>query len=97
MINAEIHPQPLGSLQVNDTRGTFKDGLKAPIHRWFPYPVGFSPELVKALIEEAKLPEGARFYDPFAGTATSLITARRAGLEAHGSVDLKAPCESPLA
>lgn len=64
--------------------GTFKESLRAPIHRWFAYPVGFSPRLVEEAIAEARLPAGALFYDPFAGTATSLIAARQSGLESHG-------------
>ena len=67
-----------------DLGGTFKDGLRAPIPRWFSYPVGFSPGLVREAISKAALPSGSIFYDPFGGTATSLIVARQLGLEAHG-------------
>jgi hypothetical protein len=68
----------------NKQTGTFRGSLRAPIHRWFSFPVGFSPALVQEVIDAAHLPEGASFYDPFAGTATSLIVARQSGLRAHG-------------
>jgi DNA modification methylase len=80
-----IREQPLRvELLENKQAGTFRGSLRAPIHRWFSFPVGFSPALVQEVVDAANLPDGANFYDPFAGTATSLIVARQSGLEAHG-------------
>lgn len=40
--------EPGETLQVPDTArlGTFQDCLKAPVHRWFKYPAGFSYKLM---------------------------------------------------
>ncbi|MFQ6015641.1 MAG: hypothetical protein ACE5NP_09375, partial [Anaerolineae bacterium] len=56
MSAAELSPESLG---------TFQDNLRAPIHRWFKYPAGFSYRLVEALIEDKRLDPGCWILDPF--------------------------------
>lgn len=51
-----------GQLVIADTRGdygSFKDSAKAPIHRWFMYPAGYSHRLVETKIEEYRLGAGS--------------------------------------
>jgi len=64
--------------------GTFKDSLRAPIHRWFTYPAGFSYKAVEHAISEYNLRQGQTIYDPFAGTGTTNIVAQQQGLNSVG-------------
>jgi len=73
---------------LSDRIGTFQDSLRAPIHRWFKYPAGFSYKLVEALIEEYRLDETHWILDPFVGCGTTAVTAKEhsvncVGIEAH--------------
>jgi DNA modification methylase len=68
--------------------GTFQDSLRAPIHRWFKYPAGFSYKLVDALIEDHCLNESHWILDPFVGCGTTAAAAKErsvncVGIEAH--------------
>lgn len=64
--------------------GTFKDNLKAPIHKWFKYPAGYSYKFVNASFELFEVKPGDWVYDPFSGTGTTLITAKQAGINSYG-------------
>ena len=71
--------------------GSFRDSLRAPIHRWFTYPAGFSYKLVEQKSREHGLQPGDVVGDPFAGTGTTLLAAkllglRSVGVEAHAFV-----------
>lgn len=55
-----------------------------PVHRWWPYVQGFSAGFVREELARAQLPPGATVLDPFAGSGTVLVEARRAGLLAVG-------------
>ncbi|MBI4727664.1 hypothetical protein HY768_10690 [candidate division TA06 bacterium] len=78
--------------------GTFKDSLKAPIHRWFKYPAGYSYRLVDAKIKQYKLTEQHWLFDPFVGSGTTSIEAKRnrvnsVGIEAHPFVYWISKCK----
>ena len=71
--------------------GSFRDSLRAPVHRWFTYPAGYSHKFVEAKIEEYGLHGGSTVADPFLGTGTTSIAAKMQGVnsigvEAHGFV-----------
>jgi len=55
-----------------------------PIHRWFNFVAGFSPEFVSQCIRSAKLKKEDILIDPFAGLSTSLIQANLEGINAIG-------------
>lgn len=64
--------------------GTFKDSLRAPIHRWFRYPAGYSYRFVLENFDLFGIEPGAWVYDPFSGTGTTLICAKQRGINAYG-------------
>lgn len=64
--------------------GTFKDNLRAPIHRWFTYPAGFSYKAVEAGIRTYNIKPGQIIYDPFMGTGTTNLTAKIKGINSFG-------------
>ncbi len=60
---------PMGVLPTNLTAN------RHPIHRWFNFIAGFSPEFVKQCIDNANLKPGEVVIDPFAGVCTTLVEA----------------------
>ncbi len=60
---------------------TFKEADKLPIHRWFHYKEGFSPQLVHKLIDEGF---GGPLLDPFMGSGTTLLAADEKCIESYG-------------
>jgi DNA modification methylase len=64
--------------------GTFKDSLRAPIHNWFTYPAGFSYKAVEASIKAHGVLPQQTIYDPFMGTGTTNLTAKKLGLRSYG-------------
>ena len=71
--------------------GSFRDSLRAPVHRWFTYPAGYSHRFVEAKINEYGLGAGSTIADPFVGTGTTSLVAKlvgvnSVGIEAHSFV-----------
>jgi DNA modification methylase len=65
--------------------GTFKDSLRAPIHRWFTYPAGFSYKAVEHSIERFGIQVGQTIYDPFMGSGTTNLVAKTLGINSVGT------------
>ena len=61
--------------------GTFKDSLSAPVHRWFTYPAGYSYRLVEAKVTEFGLSSRSLIADPFVGTGTTSLAAKKLGID----------------
>ena len=64
--------------------GSFQDSMKAPVHRWFTYPAGYSYKFVEAKIEENKLEPGCWIADPFLGTGTTSLAGKMGGINSLG-------------
>lgn len=56
-----------------------------PVHRWFNFIAGFSPEFVNASVDMLDLSRGQNptLLDPFSGCGTAPAAARLFGMEAH--------------
>lgn len=63
---------------------TFVNNLRLPVHRWFRYSAGFSAEWAEAVIREFTSTSPLRVFDPFAGSATTLLAAEMRGVESWG-------------
>lgn len=64
--------------------GTFKDSLRAPIHNWFTYPAGFSYKAVQSSIHTNGIKSGQTIYDPFMGSGTTNLVAKKLGINSYG-------------
>lgn len=64
---------------------TFRSNDTLPLHRWWPYVQGYSAEFVAGVLDAADLSRTATVLDPFAGSGTTLVEARRAGVRAVGT------------
>lgn len=64
--------------------GTFQDSLRAPVHRWFTYPAGFSFKAVEEAFRLYGVTPGMTVYDPFAGTGTTNVIAKQHGIHSFG-------------
>lgn len=58
--------------------------MRAPIHRWFTYPAGFSYKGVEEALRIFDIREGMTIYEPFAGTATTNLVAKQHGIHSFG-------------
>jgi hypothetical protein len=55
-----------------------------PIHSWYRFVLSYPPHLVRHYINEFKLEQGQRILDPFCGTGTTVVEAKRQGLAGIG-------------
>ncbi len=62
-------------------------------HRWCKYREGFSAELIRYILEQARVSEGP-ILDPFAGSGTALFVSAELGLDAIG-IELL-PCSAEI-
>jgi len=73
------------SKQYAANSSTFISNMSLPIHRWFRYSAGFSAEWVETVIKRHQPIGKIHVFDPFAGSATTLLAAQRCGAESWGT------------
>ena len=61
-------------------QSTFSGGKGSPLHDWFPYLEGYSPDFVKTVITQYA-PQAKRVFDPFCGSGTTALTAAAMGIQ----------------
>ena len=67
-------------IRLDPIQATFRGGKEDPLHNWYPYLEGYSPDFVHSILNNLA-PRARRVLDPFAGTGTTPLTvARRGGL-----------------
>jgi DNA modification methylase len=67
-------------LRIDPIQTTFRGGVEEPLHAWYPYLEGYSPEFVGSLLDTFA-PKAQHVLDPFGGTGTTPLTAARRGLK----------------
>jgi len=67
-----------------ESSSTFVNNMVLPVHRWFRYSAGFSAAWVESVLREEQQKGPVRVFDPFAGSATTLIAAECVGVESMG-------------
>ncbi|HRE49005.1 MAG TPA: hypothetical protein PLD47_14855 [Aggregatilineales bacterium] len=80
----DLFPQEQTTASELADFGTFKDSQRAPIHRWFRYPAGYSYRFVDEIFRREGVTAGEWVYDPFSGTGTTLLCAEQAGINGYG-------------
>jgi hypothetical protein len=71
------HASPI----LDPLQATFRGGKDEPLHNWYPYLEGYSPEFVQRLLD-GFAPAAIHIFDPFAGTGTTPLTAARLNRQA---------------
>lgn len=68
-------------------QSTFRGGRGSPLHEWYPYLEGYSPEFVSNVIETF-VPNARDILDPFCGSGTTaLVAALRGGVGYYAEVN----------
>ena len=56
-----------------------------PVHNWYYYQEGFSPELVETILKTLEINEEKPIiFDPFAGSGTTLLVGKKLGMKSYG-------------
>lgn len=63
---------------------TFQLSKKLPVHSWFQYTQGFSPQIVDYYLDRWGSKKSDVFLDPFVGSGTSLLQCQSRGIKSYG-------------
>jgi DNA modification methylase len=78
---APIEPATDTAFREAHLQATFRGGVHEPLHAWYPYLEGYSPQFVEDVLNEF-MPDAQRILDPFSGAGTTPLTATRLGRQA---------------
>jgi DNA modification methylase len=70
----DISPNPSNDLLPEDR----------PFHQWYRFVLSYPPHLVRAYLENFKLGAGCTVLDPFCGTGTTIVEAKKNGITGMG-------------
>lgn len=84
-LEAAAVPEDKGSVAKAKRSGAFTDNMALPVHRWFRYSAGFSAAWAESVVRSARLGRDDLVFDPFAGSATTLLAAQRCGVRSAGA------------
>jgi len=62
----------------------FSQNRRLPIHSWFDYKQGYSPDLIQKLIGDLGIRRNGLILDPFNGVGTTLLAADELGISSVG-------------
>lgn len=79
MVTAQFSASGPGDPGLNQLRQQ-----DAPIHRWYRFVLAFPPHLVQEYIARFQLTSRQRLLDPFCGTGTTLVEAKKLGIPGVG-------------
>jgi hypothetical protein len=73
---------PLPSVEVRDSSNVLRDEDSA-VHAWYRFVLSFPPHLVREYLDRMGV-DGGVVLDPFCGTGTTVVEAKKMGLRAAG-------------
>ncbi len=80
--NPEVDDSDHQADVLDPLQATFRGGKDEPLHDWYPYLEGYSPEFVQRLLLRYAS-DAQRICDPFAGTGTTPLTVAGLGRRAY--------------
>ena len=87
LLRASAQIDAKGGSEFYRIQSTFRGGRGSPLHEWYPYLEGYSPEFVTNVIETFA-PQARDILDPFCGSGTTaLVTALRGGVGFYSEVN----------
>jgi DNA modification methylase len=69
---------------IDPVHTTFRGGIGDPLHEWYPYLEGYSPDFVTAILDKY-MTSAKSIYDPFSGSGTTPIATALRGLDSYYS------------
>jgi hypothetical protein len=80
------HPAPdsTAAFDKGDPRQNKLQPGDRPFHDWYRFVLSYPPHLVRTYMDRFHLGDGAVILDPFCGTGTTLVEAKKQGCEAIG-------------
>lgn len=70
--------------QIDQFDVSFRNNWNKPIHRWYRFHVGCSSEFPEKMIETLRVKKKETIFDPFCGSGTTLVCAKRRGINSIG-------------
>lgn len=70
--------------KIDPIHTTFRGGTKNPLHNWYSFLEGYSPEFVDHILNNYA-PHASIVYDPFAGTGVTPLVASKRGMVSYYS------------
>ena len=87
LLRDNVQLESAGQSDFFRIQSTFRGGHGSPLHEWYPYLEGYSPDFVSNVIETFA-PSARDILDPFCGSGTTaLVSALRGGIGYYAEVN----------